>query len=205
MSLEKRRRQRHRRKFRDADETNVSLDTVASSEAGTVPGELLIYEEPARYDLWFKFMLAAALLLTLVSGIFVTVQGKTVEALILFSVTVFDAALFYLIMPRRYQIYKDRLRIVFGRPLALNAKLSTIAEAKAVPRRRVFTYSGLRFATSTKTVIEITRPKGFSMVISPTNREVFLRQLWRALPAERDKVVPVFDWKKMFKDDDKKR
>ncbi len=203
MTSETRQRQHRKRRIRTGEELNASIESTALSETGANDGEPLLYEEPARYDLWFKCVLAAALLLTLISGIVVTSRGNTSEAIILFGVTVFDAALFYFVMPRKYQIYKDRLRIVFGRPLAFNAKLKSIAEAKPAPRKRMLTYSGLRFATSMKTVVEITRPKGFSMVISPTNREAFLRALWRALPADRDKVVPVFDWKTMFKKDDK--
>ena len=50
-------------------------------------------------------------------------------------------------------------------------------------RRKAFAYSGIRFATSSKRVIEIVRKKGMNLVISPRNADIFLDQINQALKA----------------------
>jgi hypothetical protein len=98
-------------------------------------------------------------------------------------VTVFDALLFYAILPQRYQIWTDRVRIVLGRPFSVNFPLTTISEALPASGAKAFAYGGLRFATSSRTVIEIVRHRGWNFVISPANRELFLERLAEALKA----------------------
>ena len=84
-------------------------------------------------------------------------------------------------MPQRYQVFSDRLRIVFGGPFAWNIPFSTIKEARAASGSKAFAYSGVRFATSYKGVVEISRSRGCSVVISPSNKDIFLEQLNRAM------------------------
>ena len=140
----------------------------------------LIQEYGAEYDSWLRLMVGGLIGLTLILGIvFITID--LLGAVMMFGVTVFDALLFYAIIPRRYQIFQDRLRIVLGRPFAINIPLSTITEARAAPASEAFVYWGVRFATSAKSVVEIVRHKGLNLVISPANRESFLEQLHQAL------------------------
>ena len=139
-----------------------------------------IHEDGARYDLWLKLILGSTLLLTLVLGI-VFLSFDTAGALVMFGVTVFDALLFNAILPRRYQIYQDRLRIVLGKPFAINIAFSTIEEARPATGSMAFVYWGIRLATSSKSVVEIVRSKGLNVVISPANRDAFLEQLRQAL------------------------
>ena len=140
----------------------------------------LIHEARPQYDFWLKLVLGGTLALTLVLGI-VFLSFDTAGALAMFGVTVFDALLFNAIMPRRYQIYQDRLSIVLGKPFTFNISFSTIKEARSVAGSTAFMYGGLRLATSLKGVVEIVRSKGLNVVISPANRDVFLEQLTQAL------------------------
>jgi hypothetical protein len=144
----------------------------------------LLYEDTPRYDIWLKLVLGGVLAMTLVLGV-VLLFSETEGAFVMFGVTAFDAALFTLIMPRRYQIYSDKLRIVLGGPFAWNIPFSTIKEARPASSLKAFAYGGVRFATSSKGVVEIARSKGCSVVISLANREVFLEQLNRALSLNR--------------------
>jgi len=149
----------------------------------------LVYEDIPRYDLWLKLILGAILALTLVLGIILLSTDLT-AAWAMFGVTVFDALLFKAIMPQRYQIYHDRLKIVLGGPCALNIPLSSIREARSAPGRKAFAYWGVRFATSSKNVVEIVRNKGLNVVISPANRDAFLEQLSQALKAMPKAELP---------------
>jgi len=140
----------------------------------------LTYEDSARYDFWLKLILGGTLTLTLVLGI-VFIFSDTAGALVMFGVTAFDALLFNAILPRRYQIYQDRLRVVLGRPFAFNISFSTIKEARSATGSAAFMYGGLRFATSFRSIVEIVRSKGLNVVISPASRDAFLEQLNQAL------------------------
>ncbi len=145
----------------------------------------LIYEDTAQYDLWLKLILGGTLLLTFILWI-VLLPVDTLGAWIFFGVTAFDALLFHAVLPRRYQLFKDRLRIVLGYPFSVNIPLSTIKEVKSVSGSKAFACWGIRFATSSKNVVEIIRRKGLNVVISPTNRETFLENLNQTLKARPD-------------------
>ena len=142
----------------------------------------LVYEDTAQYDLWLKLIVGSVLALTLVLGI-VLLSIDFIGAWVSFGVTAFDAVLFYAILPRRYQILRDRVRIVLGRPLAWNIPFSTIREFRSAAGSKAFAYRGVRFATSSRSVVEIIRRRGLSVVISPANRDVFLEQANQALKA----------------------
>ena len=139
-----------------------------------------IYEDTPKYDVWLKLILGSALALTLILGIIFIFQDSEV-ALAMFGVTLFDALLFKAILPQRFQIYQDRVRIVLGGPLAINIPFSNIRTVRTVSARKVFVYWGNRFATSTHSIVEIVRKKGLGFVISPANRDMFLEQLNQAL------------------------
>ncbi len=142
----------------------------------------LIYEDIPQYDSWLKWIIGGTLALTLVLGI-VLLPIDLAGALAMFGVTVFDALLFNAILPRRYQIYQDRLRIVLGKPFAVSISFATIKEVRSAAGSTTFIYWGIRFATSAKSVVEIIRSKGLNIVISPADRDAFLEQLTQGLRA----------------------
>ncbi len=142
----------------------------------------LVYEDTPRYDFWLKLVLGGILALTLVLGI-ILLFDDVEAAWVMFGVTLFDALLLKAILPQRFQIFQDGLKIVLGRPFALNIPFSDIRDVKSASRSKAFTYWGLRLATSTHTVVEIVRKKGLSVVISPNHADMFLEQLNRALGA----------------------
>jgi hypothetical protein len=140
---------------------------------------ILIYEDTPKYDLWLKLILGGVLALTFILGVIFIYQD--VEAAVaMFGITLFDALLFKAILPRRYQIFEDRLRILMGGPFTINIPFSNIEEAKPASGSKAFAYGGLRLATSTRHVVEIVRKKGLNLVISPSNGDMFLEQLNQA-------------------------
>jgi len=99
---------------------------------------------------------------------------------VLLGVTLFDGLLFHAVIPRRFQLFEDRLRIVLGSPFAFNVPYGVIREVRPAPSDEAFVYWGLRFATSTKNLIEIIRSEGLNMVISAGDKDMFLEQLEQA-------------------------
>ena len=144
--------------------------------------ENLVYEDSPRYDLWLKLILGGVLAWPFVLGA-VLLSENAGAALIMFGVTAFEALLLKAILPQRFQIFEDRFKIVLGGPFALNIPFSNIRDVLAAPGVKTLIYRGIRFATSTKTVVEIVRRKGLNLVISPANRGTFLEQLQQALEA----------------------
>jgi len=137
---------------------------------------MVVYETQADYAPWFKliFLIPVGLII----GGVIAVFGVEVEASIpLIIEGAFVGLLFYFILPRKYQVLQDRLRIVLGAPFHIDIYLSSIKEVKPGSRIRTYAYSGVRFATSTKNVVEITRFKGMNYVISPQNSGFFMEQL----------------------------
>jgi hypothetical protein len=142
----------------------------------------LLYEDTARTDTWLKLMLGGILVMFLVLGGVLLFQDDS-AAFGMFEIAVYYALLFRIIMPQRYQIYSDKVRIVLGGPFAWNIPFSTIKEVRPASGVSAFAYSGVRFATSSKNVVEIRRSRGCNVVISPSNKDVFLEQVSRAMKA----------------------
>ena len=141
----------------------------------------LIYEDTARYGLGLKILLGGIIGLTLVLGIASLLWQDVEAALVMFGITLFDAFLFKAILPQRFQIFEDGVRIVLGGPFAINIPFSNISYVKSASGRKASVYLGLRFATSSRCVVEIIRKKGLNLVISPSHDDLFLEQANHAL------------------------
>ena len=140
----------------------------------------LLYENTPKTDIWLKLMLAGIPAIFLVIGIVLLFQD-TASAFGMFGVTVFYAVFFRLVMPQKYQVYNDKVRIVLGGPFAWNIRFSTIKEVRTAPRASAFFYNGVRFASSSSSVVEIQRSKGCNVVISPSDKDVFMEQVHMAM------------------------
>ena len=141
---------------------------------------LLIHEEKAEYNSWLKliFILPAGLFIAAIVFVF----NQDLESfLVLLGEAVLFTLIFYFIMPRKYQIYQDKLRIILGTPFTINIPLSTIKEVRHSSGVKAYEYSGIRFSTSSRYVVEIVRSKGMNYVISPQNGNLFLEQLSQAI------------------------
>lgn len=144
----------------------------------------LVYEDTPLYDLWLKLMLGGILAVLFTIGVvllFDDVQG----AAAMFGATFIDALIFKAVMPQRFQVFADSLRVALGGPFALTVPFSTIREAREAPKSKAFAYWGLRFATSTRNLVEIARNKGWNLIIAPLHRDMFLAHLNQALDAAR--------------------
>lgn len=142
--------------------------------------DTLIFEDTPRYDAWLKFVLGGILALLFLSGVILAFED--IEAsLVMFGATLFDAFLFKMVLPQRFQIFEDRLRIVLGGPFRINVPFSNIREMKRASAAKTFAYWGIRFATSSRYVVEIVRKRGLNIVISPAAGDIFLEQMNQAM------------------------
>jgi hypothetical protein len=139
-----------------------------------------IHEDRPETTGWLKLVLGMVLALTLIMGIILISQDR-VGALVMFAVTLFDAVLFYCIMPRSYQIYTDRLKVVLGGPFGMTVLFKDVRSVARVGGSHAFGSTGIRFATSSQYVVQISRKGKLSVIISPSGGELFLEQLNRAM------------------------
>ncbi|MCX6012132.1 MAG: PH domain-containing protein [Chloroflexi bacterium] len=139
----------------------------------------VVYQEAAKYDLWLILLLVFIILLDFSIGVIIFFIDP-VGFYVLFADGLFLILLFYFVLPRRYEIYSDHLRIVLGWPVSMNIPLSTIREIKSADNYESMIFWGMKFATSSKTAIVILRSKGISVVISPTYKQKFTEHLVQA-------------------------
>jgi hypothetical protein len=144
---------------------------------------MVLHEEPAEYSSWLRliFLIPVGLFIGAIS---LAYNQEYEGFFVLMSESAFFILLFYFIMPRKYEIYPDKMRIVLGAPFGINIPLPTIKKVKHSSGIKAFIYTGVRFATSTRTVIEIVRNKGLNYVISPQNEDIFVEQLNEAIKNE---------------------
>lgn len=145
--------------------------------------DILLFDYKPKYDTWVKLILGSILALTFILGI-VYINQDTEASLVMFGITLFDVILFKLILPNRFQIFENKVKIMLGWFIAINIPLTTITEVKIVPYRKTIFYGGLRLAMSSKHVVEIKRKKGMDLVISPTNQDMFVEELNEVLQAQ---------------------
>ena len=146
----------------------------------------LIYEDTAGYDKVQFVLLAVIIAATLIPAI-VLLFYDTEGGVAMFGVTVLDALIFHLVFPRRYQVFNTKLRIVLGWPLKWDIRLSTIKEARPAPAVSTWIYGGARLATSSATAVEIVRRKGMGVIISPSDRQMFVQRLNEAVRLAEDR------------------
>ena len=135
----------------------------------------LVYQAPAEVAGWFRYLIGGILLLTLIPA-FILLSIDITAALIFFTVTVFDALLFWAITPRRFEIYSNGLRIKLGGPFGFFTPLENIKGVRKADGSSALAYHGIKFTTSTRGVLEINRYKGLDIVITPSDPEQFLEQ-----------------------------
>jgi hypothetical protein len=136
----------------------------------------LIYETGSDYDRWQRLLYIGLPAVTFVIGLVLWLYEEQEGALTLFGITVFYGLLFHSIMPRKFQLFEDKLRVVLGNPFAFSIRYETMKEVRPAAGIKSHFYMGMRWATSSYNVVEIVRSKGMNMVISPSNRVTFLEQ-----------------------------
>ena len=147
----------------------------------------MITRTAPKYDLWILGLICVAPVVTLVLGIIlIVVEGIGVGAGVL-AVSVFTGPLYWSVLPRKYELQPDKMRIVLGWPFALNVPFSTVEEVRPARWINTLAYSGLRFATSVRTPVVVARRRGWNIVISPRDRGEFLETALRALSSYRQK------------------
>jgi hypothetical protein len=94
-------------------------------------------------------------------------------------------ALLWFILPRRYEVWPDRLRLQFP-TWGWDILYEGIATVRAGRWYEAYGFAGVRFATAPSQLVTILRHRSNmlrrpNLVITPRDRDEFLRQLHRAM------------------------
>jgi len=138
------------------------------------------FQVQTKYDRRMLIIIGGILAFTAVIGLLFLLVDFA-GALFLFGTTLFLALLFWIIVPRQYLIYHDRIVIRLGRPFSFGIGLENIRAVKLTKFDDTIAYTGLKFVTAFSDGVEIIRYKGWNMVITPEEPEMFLQQLEEAL------------------------
>ncbi len=131
----------------------------------------VIYEESPRYDSLFKAIMVLPVFF-IIFGIYYLFIADVAAAIGMF-------AIFWAISPRKYQILDSKFRIALGGPFSFNIPFSNMETARK-PEGATF---GINFTTcfSSDRTVQIIRKKGWYVNITPTDRDLFLENLNKAL------------------------
>lgn len=138
-----------------------------------------------KYDLWLWVVLGSVLLIDLVLGSILAGSGEIVGGLATYAAAVLSTLLLWLVIPRSYELWPERLRIILGGPLVFNIPFGTVDQIMPGAGWEALAFRGLRFATSVKTPVKISRRRGWDVVIAPDDRLRFMEKAQQALANHR--------------------
>ena len=105
----------------------------------------------------------------------------------MFGTAALVVAIYWAVFPRKYCILSSKVKIVLGGPFSFNIPFNTIETAR-IPKGAAI---GINFASSfsSKNAVQIIRRKRLNVNITPSDREVFLENMDKALDSWRSHSV----------------
>jgi hypothetical protein len=138
----------------------------------------IVYEDAPRYDVYLKAIMVLPAFFILMGAYYLIITQ--IEAAIgMFALTLLMGVTYWAIFPRKYTILDSRIKIALGGPFTFNIHFSNLETARA-PEGATF---GINFPTcfSSQRTVSIIRKKGWNVNITPSDRELFLENLNKAL------------------------
>ena len=139
---------------------------------------LLIFQDPPAQGSALKVIFLIAPLLMIFAGFYLWSIGEIEGALTLLADALIIGLILRLLLPRSYQVYGDRIRIVLGGPLALNFTFRQIKSIQSSSKM----VATMNFVTAfRKQYVLITRSPGMSIAITPEHNDLFVAGANKAL------------------------
>lgn len=139
---------------------------------------LLLYQDEPADDSRLKFIFLIVPALMLVGSIYLWSSGESVGGLTLLAEAFFVGLIFWGILPRRYQVYDDHLRIVLGGPFAVKIGFAEISGIEVTTR----TDLTVNFVSAfTRTYVRIVKKRRLNIAITPKNNDLFTDNANRAI------------------------
>ena len=139
---------------------------------------VLLYQDEPAYGLLLKLIIVIVPVALLAASIYVLSLGDSSGGLALLVEAFIVGFIFWVVFPRRYQVYEDHVRIVLGGPFSVKVGFAKI-EAIGVTSR--LTFSVNLVTKLTKSYVEIAKKRGLSITITPRDNDLFVENANRAL------------------------
>ena len=138
----------------------------------------VVYEEKLKIGLSLKVLLMFTFGVIIGLTVWSFHTGETVGAWILLIVLVFTAVLLFAVLPRKYQIFSDKIKVVCGL-LRIDILFGDVNAVEIRPRSDIYgSLEALRFGTGTgQKCIMIKRKRGMNILIQPRNTERFMEMI----------------------------
>ncbi|MBM3120327.1 MAG: hypothetical protein FJ006_12440 [Chloroflexi bacterium] len=137
-----------------------------------------IYEDTPRYDVWLKAIMLLPVFF-IIAGVYYLITAEVGAAIGMFALTLLMAATYWAIFPRKYVVLGSKVKIVLGGQFSFNIPFDNLEIARTPKGVSL----GINFATTflSRHAVEIVRKKGVNVNITPSDRELFLENLNKAL------------------------
>jgi hypothetical protein len=132
---------------------------------------LLLYQDDPVSGWIFRVITIVIILAFLVGSAVLLSSGETggFLALLLEGLIVF--LILWVVIPRKYQVFQDQIKIVFGGPFYVRIGFDNIKQIETTNK----TYFTINYATAiTRTYVRIEKKKGLSVAITPKSNEQFV-------------------------------
>jgi hypothetical protein len=139
---------------------------------------VLLHEDKPEYGRFLKLIFTLVPAAMLVGSMILFSQGEREGSVALLIEAFILGLVFWIVLPRKYQVYEDHVRIVLGGSLSVKVGFDKIQAIEATSRLTL----SVNFVTKfTKSYVEINKKKGFSIAITPRDRDLFVENANRAL------------------------
>jgi hypothetical protein len=139
---------------------------------------LLLYQDEPAYGSPVKLIIIMVPMLLLGLSAYMWSTGERAGGLTLGAEACFIGFVFWIIFPRRYQVYEDHLRIALGGSLAVRIGFDQVKAIEVTSNNSLT----VNFTTTvTKTYVRIVKKRGLSVAITPRSRDTFVENANRAM------------------------
>lgn len=129
---------------------------------------------------------------TLIVGL-ILLPFDTEGALVMFGITLMDALIVWSVMPKRFEVQSNGLKILLGGPFSMFIPFTDVSLIKQTDKEIGYVYGGIRFTTSSKYILEVERRRDMSVVFSPSRGDDFLKELNRVKDDYREPDFSIFE------------
>ena len=140
--------------------------------------DLLLYQDKSAHGFLLKLIMVATPATLLAVSIYLLSLGNNADGLALLVEVFVIGLIFWAILPHKYQVYEDHVRIVLGGPFSVKIGFGKIKTIGITNRLSL----SVNFVTKmSKSHVEIVKKKGLRIAITPKDSEAFVENANRAL------------------------
>jgi hypothetical protein len=139
---------------------------------------LLVHEDEPEYGTLLRLLFLIVPAGLLISSRYLWSTGESEGGAALLAETFLIGFIFWIVFPRKYQVYEDHLAIALGGPVSIKIGFEKIAAVEITGRTSMTMNFVTRFA---RTYVRIARKGAMSIAITPKSYDQFVEHANRAI------------------------